>query len=278
MKNLENKIKSLNENRGEISLYEYVYAESQSDPNFFRWLFDEEFDNDFDSSLSDDQTAEFNTWLEEIRVEDLFEKYIVVSFDADTEDRIRITKRSNFEKMDFCKAYGNYGVQVDCNNAGCYSFNNTDSCIFSDFYSEASEMFGFNEDVLDKLELSHRSLYEMLIEPSGSVAYRIMKDEITEWDKVIEFFNKWREENETHTEVTAWTYHDSHNFKTVVLDTDFGEPDCVELDEDEQKKIFAEYPGVPHIEGTNASEETENYIFHFDLWATNPWVCYVEKK
>lgn len=67
MKNLEEKIKILNQDRGENSLYEYVYCESQGDPNFFRWLFEEEFDNDFDSSLSDEQREQFKIWLETLK-------------------------------------------------------------------------------------------------------------------------------------------------------------------------------------------------------------------
>jgi subtilase family serine protease len=64
MKNLDNKIQILNKNRNDQSLYDYVNTESQSDPNFFRWLFDEEFNNDFDSSMSEEQKREFELWLE----------------------------------------------------------------------------------------------------------------------------------------------------------------------------------------------------------------------
>jgi subtilase family serine protease len=67
MKNLEEKIKILNQNRLENSLYNYVYCESQSDPNFFRWLFGEEFEKDFDCSLSKEQKEEFENWLEELK-------------------------------------------------------------------------------------------------------------------------------------------------------------------------------------------------------------------
>lgn len=63
MKNLENKLQVLNENRGDVELSEYVKANSQSDPNFFRWLFDEEFDADFDSSLTDEQKEEYKSFI-----------------------------------------------------------------------------------------------------------------------------------------------------------------------------------------------------------------------
>lgn len=216
-----------------------------------------------------------------VKADELLEKWIVVSFpDADPYNTIRITRRSNFEEISFCEAYGNYGQNVGCYDAGCYSFNNTDSEIFDHFYDEASKKFGFNEDILDALELSHRGLYEMLIEPTGSVAYKVMKDAIKNWDSVIEFFKAWREENETHTEVTGWTYHDSHNFKTVVVDSNgYGEPDCYELEEDEQKEILLQMPETaPYMDGFNTSEETEDFIFRFDRWADNPWFCYVERK
>ena len=64
MKNLDNAIQILNENRGNVELREYVELSAQSDPNFFRWLFGEKFDNDFDSSMSDDQKEEYKNWIE----------------------------------------------------------------------------------------------------------------------------------------------------------------------------------------------------------------------
>lgn len=42
---------------------DWVECESQSDPNFFRWLFQEELDNDFDNDLSDYQKQEFEEFL-----------------------------------------------------------------------------------------------------------------------------------------------------------------------------------------------------------------------
>lgn len=56
---LENFINS----ESEMSFSEYVKRESENDPNFFRWFFDEEFDNDFNLSLSDEQLEEFNDFV-----------------------------------------------------------------------------------------------------------------------------------------------------------------------------------------------------------------------
>lgn len=45
---------------------EYVERESENDPNFFRWLFDKEFEQDFDSSLSSEEKEQYNYFLNEL--------------------------------------------------------------------------------------------------------------------------------------------------------------------------------------------------------------------
>ena len=64
MRNLKMKEQLLNAERGDLSLREYVELVVQSDPNFFRWLFDAELANDFESSLTEEQVTEYNNWLE----------------------------------------------------------------------------------------------------------------------------------------------------------------------------------------------------------------------
>lgn len=201
-----------------------------------------------------------------IKVDQLLEKWIVVSFPyADHDDAIRVTRRNNFEKIEFCKAYGNYGVQVDCYNAGCYSLDNSSSSFKSDLEAFIKEKFNLEG------EFSYDDYKEQ--QENSIDTDQVLCIEI---DKAVK---AWIDENETHTEVTGWTYHDSHNFKTVVSEADFGEVDCNELDEEEQIEILLQMPETaPYMDGFNTSEETEDFIFRFDRWATNPWFCYVERK
>lgn len=49
-----------------ISLREYTELESESDPNFFRWLFDDDELGDFDSGMSEEQQEEYREFLEEL--------------------------------------------------------------------------------------------------------------------------------------------------------------------------------------------------------------------
>jgi len=50
-------------NPADVSFKEYIETESKNDPNFFRFLFEESFDSDFDFSLSDEQKEEFEEFL-----------------------------------------------------------------------------------------------------------------------------------------------------------------------------------------------------------------------
>jgi hypothetical protein len=98
-------------------------------------------------------------------------------------------------------------------------------------------------------------------------------------DAVRVFAEKWVSENENHTEAEQWTYWDGSNHKTISLTSDNGEPDCAELDDDVQLEILLEMPeSTPYISGVATSEETENFTFHFDRWASNPWYCYVTRN
>lgn len=68
MKNQDQKIKVLKgsyqqNTNGENTFREYVELEAQSDPNFFRWLFDCPFERDFDTSLNEDQEIEYKEFL-----------------------------------------------------------------------------------------------------------------------------------------------------------------------------------------------------------------------
>lgn len=74
MKNKNYKVQVLTENYSNyiensddnITLREYVEREAESDPNFFRWLFDDGELGDFDFGLSDEQREEYREFIEEL--------------------------------------------------------------------------------------------------------------------------------------------------------------------------------------------------------------------
>ncbi len=70
MKNLEEKLKVLNERKENLDLREFIEQEATNDPNFFRWLFDEEFEKDFAESLTDEQEEEFAVFMDDIEQHD----------------------------------------------------------------------------------------------------------------------------------------------------------------------------------------------------------------
>ena len=54
-------------NDSTMSFAEYVKLESESDPNFFRFFFNKEFDNDFNLDLSEEQEEEFVNFLNNLK-------------------------------------------------------------------------------------------------------------------------------------------------------------------------------------------------------------------
>ena len=66
MINKVNKLQILKENFNSVestTFHDYVESISDQDPNFFRWLFDESFEDDFNANLSIEQQLEFDTFL-----------------------------------------------------------------------------------------------------------------------------------------------------------------------------------------------------------------------
>ena len=82
-------------------------------------------------------------------------------------------------------------------------------------------------------------------------------------------------------EVEAWTYCDGSNFRSLILSTEAGVADVEEVDEELESAILAELPNEPlpsEYEQGVASVETENYIFSFSQFASDPFYCRVEYK
>jgi hypothetical protein len=53
------------------------------------------------------------------------------------------------------------------------------------------------------------------------VGEKIIKSEdVYKYKDYFDIFNKFKDEKENHTTVKAWTYHDSHNFQTMILELD----------------------------------------------------------
>ena len=82
-------------NPADVSFKEYIETESKNDPNFFRFLFEESFDSDFDFSLSDEQKEEFEEFLSTAVL-----TYDVV-FDNDTSSNEKGFKSSFQDCLDY---------------------------------------------------------------------------------------------------------------------------------------------------------------------------------
>lgn len=187
-------------------------------------------------------------------LDEKMKKYIVVTCEG--YDEYFITHRDNFKDVELCECYGNYGQKIGCYNAGCYSTDNSSGDFSTNF------MKAFNEKYPD----SGIDSIDTILEGNNN--------------EYIEFYEGWKKENTAHTQVKAWTYWDGRNFKSLVIENDFGgENDVSELEEDEQRKILAEFDGqVDVFRGHSASQETENYIFTTTKWQSDQWLANVKSK
>lgn len=282
----------LTENVGQLQELYMDYVEEGKNSDFQIWSPDPSFAKNIDFKKLPALVNKLREMYEGLEVEytgkkvdELLEKWIIIMFSDVDNDAIRMTKRAHFENTNLCEYFGDYGVKLGCYDAGCYSFENSGSSIHSDFLLEVEKQFNvkIHNYFGERHGMSFDSVANFIdlvseLNDEDAEAHKSFDYSIIDLAKLKSFAENWKKENETHTEVKAWTYHDSHNFKTVVLENDSGDPDCTELDENEQVEILIQYPGFPHIEGTDTSEETESFIFHFDHWATNPWICFVERK
>lgn len=116
-----------------------------------------------------------------------------------------ITQRSNFKTVNLCDCFDDYGQQIGCYRAKCYSFDNSDCDAEQDCLKELYEHFN--------IEYSDDDLL-FSIEETISGENDLLKN--IEKEKIKEFIDNWKEENEWHVEVEAWTYWDGRNYRTII--------------------------------------------------------------
>lgn len=205
------------------------------------------------------------------RIDKLLKEWIVVKeLHPSDEEEYHITLRKNFEKINMCETYDAYGQKVDCYNAGCYSLENPESSARNDFLEDLYKHFNidFDDDQIDD------DYYHRTVNNENDLLENIPSE------KISQFMKNWQEKNETHTECVAWVYHDGSNFQSIVTETipDDIPKDMEEANEVEAVPILLEYPGQFHIEGAEAIEETENFLFRETKWASDPWMAHVMEK
>jgi len=213
--------------------------------------------------LSNDQ---INSWK---NLEEKIEKYIVV-FKYDDPNVYYITKRNNFKSIELCQCHSGYGNYIGCYNARCYSFENLSSYAKSDCIKEIKEKFKLKFDI-DFYEDNNKFMIELLDENDKISKFKRLK--------IGQFIKEWRDKNEVHTYVTAWTYWNGNNHKTLVLNSEIGNNNIEEVNDAKQKAILFEFPEDINVSrGAIQSKETDNYIFTTTIYADDPWITSVEEK
>ena len=135
------------------------------------------------------------------------------------ENFVLVSMRANFDKVQLCQTYGDYGQQVGCYNAGCYSLENSESTFKQDLESYITEKF----------QLAENFSYDDFAELDEDEADNGIKESI----------KTWIEENENHSSCVAYTYWDGNNFATAIIENEYFDDQVshVEIDKEEAKLV-----------------------------------------
>jgi len=82
-------------------------------------------------------------------------------------------------------------------------------------------------------------------------------------------------------EVEAWTYYDGSKYVSYILPSGVGLYDVEEVDEELENSILSELPNKPSSNKYKkgiAKVETENYVFKFSQFPSDPFYCRVGYK
>jgi hypothetical protein len=180
-----------------------------------------------------------------------------------------ITDRDNFEETNLCECYDNYGIEIDCCTAGCYTLDNSECDARKDcaeYIKEKFKLVKIDEDGDEE---------DIEFEITGDCEIEFGDEDDADGfdiDAINAEIEKWERENACHTEVEAYTFHDGHNFKTLTAgyESDHADGELVEVEDeddpdDEVVKILAEFDSNEWDWSDWAwgyrYKETENYTF-----------------
>jgi hypothetical protein len=191
------------------------------------------------------------------------ELMVVRKLNADNE--LLIVKEEWFEDSKPCECYDNYGQQCDCYNSGCYSLENSESDAISDMLSKLYEHFNieYTQDDLcdDKYEDTKNGDNELL-------------EGISE-DDINNFITDWKDKNEIHTEIKAYTFHNGRNFQTIVLESDCCKPNVERVAAEEEKLIIEEYINCSYNKQQSGFTiyDGDKYNFTISAYQEHWWIA-----
>jgi len=263
--------KSIIENGGNAA--EYILADTEAQDQGWLWFLSDEEITDFEENkdarkryiqeIRDFVNSNFNYKL---KSDDLMIIRNTMS------DELLLVREGWFETKKLCETYDNNGQQVGCYNAGCYAFENSSCDIHLDFYIALSGNFGIGS-LMDDNDLTSRDLVELLSDNEDSGIF-------PEFGKMVEFFENWKEENETHTEISeTYNYWNGNNHQTVTLDTDYP-TDLERIDSELEDEILEDYENCSSESESNGFiyYKGEKYGFVKSAWATSWEIATVSER
>jgi hypothetical protein len=123
------------------------------------------------------------------------------------------------ETLALSDTYDQHGQLIGHTNAGDYHFENSECSAISDCEKEIVEKFGASL-IIDTNDDEFKAR-----------SFDCEENGLNEAE-VNAFIEKWRDENESLTEVEGFTYWDGNNWKTITTSVDAGEPSHILVDDE----------------------------------------------
>lgn len=182
-----------------------------------------------------------------------------------------------FETMNVSDVYYS-GQKTGEEAAGDYSIYNqyasADHDCIKDFVNTLNASQDEEDYLVSILEISGD---ELLIPDSYDESYT---DIITSIDeaKAHEFILNWEKENAIYEKCTAHTYWDGHNFKTITVQVENGEPTHEICEGEEFEKMIAEYETAEKVKDVTGGEiwKSENFYYNKSFWQGHFEIAEVE--
>lgn len=182
---------------------------------------------------------------------------IVIRKKDSEDDRMFIADRDDFERVNLCDCYNEFGFQIGATDAGDY-------CLENCYCTELREKF-LNDFKTAGFKVEEDNCIDDILESGDG--------------KVQKFLEDWKEENESYTGALVYNFWDGHNWQSIVLDCDIDEAvNYEEIESKEAKEILKAFEGVEfgQHECGLCSVEVGDLVFIHSLFAGDPFLADVQ--
>lgn len=145
-------------------------------------------------------------------------------------NRVSLVHEFNFEECEYRYCYNEYGQTIGSYLAGDYNFAN-------DYFEKQAKKAA--EEYFGKIDWD-----EIEFESNDDDSEVTLEGDDDRLEEIQKFINEWAADNINIVKVKACNYWDGHNYKSIIIDGEFGEEEnslYKVLDDEETQKYIDLY-------------------------------------